>query len=73
MAFALGGNSDTLARPIGPKMAAVLGQSVVADNRGGAGGALAALVAGAVFVVSVLRDRSRRGLLRERWEVERWT
>ena len=42
MAFAPGGNSDTLARLIQPKMAAVLGQSVIIDNRGGAGGTLAA-------------------------------
>ena len=42
VAFAPGGNSDTLARLIQPKMAAVLGQSLVIDNRGGAGGTLAA-------------------------------
>jgi tripartite-type tricarboxylate transporter receptor subunit TctC len=42
VAFAPGGNSDTLARLIQPKMAAVLGQSIVVDNRGGAGGTLAA-------------------------------
>lgn len=42
VAFAPGGNSDTLARLITPKMAAVLGQSIVVDNRGGAGGTLAA-------------------------------
>ena len=42
VAFAPGGNSDTLARLIQQKMAALLGQSVVIDNRGGAGGALAA-------------------------------
>ena len=42
VAFAPGGNSDTLARLIQPKIAAFLGQSVIIDNRGGAGGALAA-------------------------------
>ena len=42
VAFAPGGNSDTLARLITPKMAAVLGQNIVVDNRGGAGGTLAA-------------------------------
>ncbi|MFT8244065.1 Bug family tripartite tricarboxylate transporter substrate binding protein [Roseomonas sp. BN140053] len=42
LAFAAGGNSDTLARLIAPRMAAVLGQNVVIDNRAGAGGALAA-------------------------------
>src|SRR3954453_4670070 len=42
VAFAPGGNSDTLARLIQQKMAAVLGQSVVIDNRGGGAGTLAA-------------------------------
>jgi tripartite-type tricarboxylate transporter receptor subunit TctC len=42
VAFAPGGNSDTLARLIQPKMAAVLGRSVIIDNRGGAAGTLAA-------------------------------
>ncbi|MBD0276242.1 MAG: twin-arginine translocation pathway signal protein, partial [Acetobacteraceae bacterium] len=42
VAFAPGGNSDTLARLIQPRMAAVLGQGIVIDNRGGAGGTLAA-------------------------------
>ncbi|MBB5693832.1 Bug family tripartite tricarboxylate transporter substrate binding protein [Muricoccus pecuniae] len=42
VAFAAGGNSDTLARLIAPKMSAVLGQNIVVDNRGGAGGTLAA-------------------------------
>jgi tripartite-type tricarboxylate transporter receptor subunit TctC len=42
VAFAAGGNSDTLARLLQPRMAAFLGQQVVVENRGGAGGALAA-------------------------------
>jgi tripartite-type tricarboxylate transporter receptor subunit TctC len=42
VAFAAGGNSDTLARLLQPRMAAFLGQSIVIDNRAGAGGALAA-------------------------------
>ena len=42
VAFAPGGNSDTLARLTQQKMAAVLGQSLVIDNRGGAAGTLAA-------------------------------
>jgi tripartite-type tricarboxylate transporter receptor subunit TctC len=42
VAFAPGGNSDTLARLIQRKMAAFLGQSIIIDNRGGAGGVLAA-------------------------------
>lgn len=42
VAFAPGGNSDTLARLIIGKMAAALGQNIVVDNRGGAGGTLAA-------------------------------
>jgi tripartite-type tricarboxylate transporter receptor subunit TctC len=42
VAFAAGGNSDTMARLIQPRVSAALGQSVVIDNRGGAGGTLAA-------------------------------
>jgi tripartite-type tricarboxylate transporter receptor subunit TctC len=42
VAFAAGGNSDTLARLLQPRLAAFLGQPVVVENRGGAGGALAA-------------------------------
>ncbi|MBB5695035.1 Bug family tripartite tricarboxylate transporter substrate binding protein [Muricoccus pecuniae] len=42
IAFAPGGNSDTMARLIQPRMAEFLGQSVVVENRTGAGGALAA-------------------------------
>src|SRR5258706_5515329 len=36
--FAPGGNTDTLARIIGPKLSAAIGQPVVIDNRPGAGG-----------------------------------
>ena len=36
--FALGGNTDTLARVIGPKLSAALGQPVVIENKPGAGG-----------------------------------
>jgi len=42
VAFGAGGNSDTMARLIQPRMAAFLGQPVVVENRGGAGGTLAA-------------------------------
>jgi len=37
-----GGQSDALARAIAPEMSKVLGQSVVAENRGGAGGTVGA-------------------------------
>lgn len=37
-----GGSVDTLARTVGPKLAARWGQQVLVDNRGGAGGAIAA-------------------------------
>src|SRR5262245_64760052 len=36
--FAAGGSVDTLARTIGPKLADVLGQQIVVDNRSGGNG-----------------------------------
>jgi tripartite-type tricarboxylate transporter receptor subunit TctC len=48
VAFAAGGIADTMARLVGCKLLVKLGQAVVVDNRGGAGGNSAAkLVAGA--------------------------
>jgi len=38
--FPAGGPNDTIARVLGEKMSQILGQSIVIDNRGGAGGVL---------------------------------
>ena len=40
--FAPGGPADVMARLIGQRMTAVLGQSIVIDNRPGAGGTIGA-------------------------------
>jgi len=42
VAFAPGGQSDTIARLMVPIVSKVLGQTIVVENRGGAGGAIAA-------------------------------
>src|SRR2546428_12547987 len=38
--FAVGGTTDLLSRAVGAKLAAALGQPVIADNRSGAGGGI---------------------------------
>ncbi|MBS0320077.1 MAG: tripartite tricarboxylate transporter substrate binding protein [Proteobacteria bacterium] len=43
--FAPGGGNDTVARAVAQKLAPMLGQPIVVDNRGGAGGALGAELA----------------------------
>ncbi len=37
-----GGSSDNVARPVAPKLAELLGQNIVIENRGGAGGSIGA-------------------------------
>src|SRR5438128_9201078 len=41
--FAAGGGVDVVARIVAPRFSEALGQSVVIENRGGAGGALGAV------------------------------
>jgi hypothetical protein len=43
--FAAGGGNDTVARAVSEKLSVVLGQRVLVDNKGGAGGALGAELA----------------------------
>ncbi len=44
--FAAGGSPDIIARALGEELSAALGQNVVIENRGGAGGSLGTAIAG---------------------------
>src|SRR5438046_10760914 len=56
--FAAGGTTDILSRAVGAKLAAVLGQPVIADNRPGASG-----VIGSEIVAKASPDRYTIGML----------
>src|SRR5688572_31571532 len=43
--FPPGGGNDILARTVGQRLSEVVGQQVVVDNRGGAGGVISATIA----------------------------
>src|SRR6187549_2432384 len=49
--FAAGGTSDLMGRVVGAKLGEALGQTVVVDNRGGAGGTI-----GAALTAQALAD-----------------
>jgi tripartite-type tricarboxylate transporter receptor subunit TctC len=63
--IAPGGGVDTMARSVGPELAARLGQPVVVDNRPGAGGSLGAeLLAKSALRSSFTRCCTRRATTR---------
>ena len=43
--YSPGGNTDAVGRPVASKLSEVLGQQVLIDNRGSAGGTLGAHIA----------------------------
>src|SRR5918995_2602128 len=49
--FPPGGGVDVVARVIAPRLSEMLGQSVIVENRGGAGGSV-----GATYVAQAARD-----------------
>ena len=60
--FAAGGPADLLARAIAPPMSAALRQSIVIENRVGAGGALGVDAVAKAATAPIRRDRARPGL-----------
>src|SRR5258708_3654998 len=59
--FAAGGTTDLVGRPLAQSLAARLGQSVIVDNRAGAGGTI-----GAGIVAKSAPDEIGRASCRER-------
>ncbi|TMI42358.1 MAG: hypothetical protein E6H41_04295 [Betaproteobacteria bacterium] len=63
--FAAGGTTDILSRAVGAKLAAVLGQPVIADNRPGASGVIGSEIVARLGqeIARILKDPELRELM----------